>query len=125
VAQVRRRAILAAAAGLAGAAVGDGASDAAFLSAWCRLEAVAKATGCGIGRLLTDLGLRGAGRAVPTAMKVADRAQRFALRADLQVHDLQLPSGLAGAVALERGAAVPAVAVFPADRRGLARLLAP
>jgi 4'-phosphopantetheinyl transferase len=73
-----------------------------FLQAWVRLEAVAKADGCGIGRLLTRLGISGAGaRAlVPTVETKARVAAVLAEGPAACVHDLQLGDGVFAAVAL-------------------------
>ncbi len=79
----------------AGIAVGGGSplpggtESARTLAAWVRLEAVAKATGEGIGRLLTRLGTR-PGHAPIVAAK---------LEAMPQALDLVLPASLVGAVA--------------------------
>jgi 4'-phosphopantetheinyl transferase len=53
IAAERRAAIEAAGAALGASLAGDG--NTRFLHAWVRLEAYAKADGCGIGRLLTQL----------------------------------------------------------------------
>jgi 4'-phosphopantetheinyl transferase len=73
-----------------------------FLQAWVRLEAVAKADGCGIGRMLTRLGISGAGARAPITPGDA-RARAAAVFADgpaTCVHDLQLGDGVYAAVAL-------------------------
>jgi phosphopantetheinyl transferase len=46
---------------VAGGAPLPEAADARFVQAWCRIEALAKAGGCGIGKVLTRAGLIGAG----------------------------------------------------------------
>lgn len=88
--------------------------DEAFLQAWVRLEAFAKAEGCGIGRLLTRLGILGAG--AREARSVADmRARAAALHAESPVqavHDLQLGAGVYAAVACS-GSAPPAARWLP------------
>jgi 4'-phosphopantetheinyl transferase len=55
----RRSALMAHAAGLAPAHALPAAPDDGFLQSWVRLEAVAKASGLGIGRTLADAGLLG------------------------------------------------------------------
>lgn len=75
--------------------------DERFLQAWVRLEALAKAEGCGIGRMLTRLGILGAGARVPaelsatraTAEAVLDQSPASVVR------DLVLGEGVFGAVA--------------------------
>jgi 4'-phosphopantetheinyl transferase len=97
----------------AGVMVGGGADlpgrspDARALASWVRLEAVAKATGEGIGRLLTRLDVR-PGRAAP---------QPAGLGPLPLARDLALPEGLVGAVAVDAGTvgAIADVAVFTAE----------
>ena len=67
-----------------------------FLQAWTRLEALAKADGCGIGRVLTEIGAVGRRRDVggdelPELLKV--------LSARYVTHDLRLTDDVVGAVA--------------------------
>ena len=99
----------------------------AFLQAWSRLEAFAKARGGGIGSLLTDLGVRGGDAQSPTKTptRIEATGRRLATDAGMQVRDLALPSGLYGAVAVAQAAAVPRVRAFPAERPAIERLLAP
>lgn len=76
-------------------------ADAGFLQAWVRLEALAKAEGCGIGRLLTRLGILGS-RARAEADAAAMRERATALLAESPVaivHDLQLGASVYAAVA--------------------------
>lgn len=89
--------------------------DEAFLQAWVRLEALAKAEGCGIGRLLTRLGILGAGaRATIDAAAVKARAEALRAESPVQaVYDLQLGAAVYAAVACS-GAAQPAVRWLPA-----------
>jgi phosphopantetheinyl transferase len=99
-----------------------GARDARFLQAWVRLEAFAKAEGCGVGRLLTRLGING---------DRADGDEDFRARIDglfaensiVAVRDVALGDGLFAAVA--SGAAVAELEVFrlPAGKSGLQALL--
>jgi 4'-phosphopantetheinyl transferase len=115
-------------------AVGEGLGDKplsglgaerAFLQAWARLEAFAKARGSGLAQTLVDLGLRGrGGQAQPlTLPQVRPAARRLADAAGLFVRDVRLLPGFQGAVAAPRGAHVPRVAMFPAQREGIDRLL--
>jgi phosphopantetheinyl transferase len=98
------------------------ARDARFLQTWVRLEAFAKAEGCGVGRLLTRLGISG------------DRSggdEDFRARIDgvlaetniVAVRDVALGDGLFAGVA--SGAAVAELEVFklPAGKGGLQGLL--
>lgn len=73
-----------------------------FIQAWTRLEALAKASGVGIGPLLVRLGIRG-----PAAgLRVADLGPATDLLVDhagaLRVEDLALDPPAVGAVALSR-----------------------
>jgi phosphopantetheinyl transferase len=91
----RRARIIEAAAALGEAPLPDD-DNARFLQAWVRLEAYAKADGCGIGRLLTQLGILGAAGAEGPG----DRAR--ALRSVLapgSFYDLDLGAGIYAAVA--------------------------
>jgi 4'-phosphopantetheinyl transferase len=118
----RRREILAVGAGLAMARACDTAEEGDVLQAWTRLEAFAKARGCGLARLLEDLRLRGpAARALPPASLEAAAAAE-ATRCDLRVSDLALGGGLFGAVALDAGQAPPFLRRFPNDSAGMRRL---
>jgi 4'-phosphopantetheinyl transferase len=123
--QRRREEILAVGAGLSVRPAGDASNDAAVLQAWCRLEACAKARGCGVARVLGELGLREArGRQLaPAAIEVA--ARQLTREAGLAVGDLRLPPGLHGAVAFAGSGAGPRLRRFPAERRAIARLLSP
>ena len=97
------------------------AGDAGTLQAWTRLEAAAKAEGDGIGRLLTDLGLRGPRGGGPDA-DVRQRTRAWLETAQLDVVDLALPQGLFGALAA-RGAQAPVTLFhFPAELRDVAAL---
>jgi 4'-phosphopantetheinyl transferase len=95
--------------------------DAAFLQAWCRLEAFAKARGLGIGRTLADLGLRSGQPRTPADIEVACRSAARA--AQLTVRDLPLGRGLYGAIAIKNAARLRPH-VFPTNRTGIERLLA-
>ena len=74
-----------------------------FLQAWTRLEALAKADGRGIGRLLTELGVLGAGRHAPAIDDGALPATIALLTAAHATLDLDLGGDLIGAVAGARG----------------------
>ena len=95
----------------AGAALSDAPlpseGSARFLQAWVRLEAFAKAEGCGIGRLLTRLGILGTDAAA-RAQPVSAQALALALRAEPQsaatVHDMAIGEDNFAAVALTGGA---------------------
>jgi 4'-phosphopantetheinyl transferase len=95
-----------------------------FLQAWVRLEAFAKAQGCGIGRLLTQLGIVGGRDVAAGDLKDAVEAARAGARARV-VHDLDLGrEGLFAAVALPPAQSVPDVRWLPASVAGLAALIA-
>lgn len=66
--------------------------DAGTLQAWVRLEAVSKADGIGIGRLLGELGVLGSRRAAEDVSRAERLAKYF-------VQDLHLESSLVAAVA--------------------------
>jgi 4'-phosphopantetheinyl transferase len=93
-----------------------------FLQAWVRLEAFAKAQGGGIGRLLTRLGIVGAGdvaRDVVLQRVEAERAEAPATVA----RDLRLGEGLFAAVALAPEPTVPEIAWLPTSIDSLHKLL--
>jgi 4'-phosphopantetheinyl transferase len=93
--------------------------EARFLQAWVRMEAAAKAQGCGIGRLLTRLGLTtGSGVA---ADGVAARARE--LGEAIKVYDLGLGAGLFGAVAAGPAVVRPEVLSLPTGIGGVNALL--
>jgi 4'-phosphopantetheinyl transferase len=124
----RRAEIVAAGAGLGARAPELAGADAAFLQAWSRLEAYAKARGHGLAAALLELGLRGTGGAQRTATPLASietRARALARRAGLTVADLALPAGLYGAVALAGPARIPPAQPFPTARPAIAALLLP
>lgn len=98
------------------------AGDARFLQAWVRLEAFAKAQGCGIGRLLTRLGIVGGRDVARAALLQAVDAARAEARIDV-VHDLDLGPRLHAAVALAPSRAVPQVRWLPTRLDGLEALL--
>lgn len=97
--------------------------DAGFLQAWVRLEAFAKGQGCGIGRLLTQLGIVG-GRDVARGDLEKGIAAALAAARAKAVHDLDLGrDGLFAAVALPSAQAVPEVRWLPAALEGLQELV--
>ena len=77
--------------------------DARFLSSWTRLEAVAKARGCGIGKLLTDVGITAAGVRTLSAEAVAGMARDVLSRSGLCVRTLSMEDGLYGAISAPIG----------------------
>lgn len=76
--------------------------ESAFLQAWVRLEAFAKADGCGIGRVLTRLGISGTGSRTPMAEgETRARAEGLLVGGPAHhVRDLQLGEGVFAAAAL-------------------------
>jgi len=112
----------------AGAALSKGeplpqARDACFLQAWVRLEAFAKAEGCGVGRLLTRLGISG------DRVEGNDdfRARIAGVSAETQiaaVRDVALGDGLFAAVATGARAGDIEVFSLPAGKSALEALLA-
>jgi 4'-phosphopantetheinyl transferase len=118
----RRDEVIAAAAGLAGKPADGTSPDARFLRAWCRLEAFAKARGQGLGRTLTDLGLRSGRPRTCAGLEVA--ARQIAREAGLTVRDIPLDPGFYAAIALGSTARLRSKRL-PADRTGIERLLAP
>lgn len=97
--------------------------DARFLQAWVRLEAFAKAEGCGLGRLLTRLGISGA----PAGTEEAFRARVAGVLAATQVamtRDVALGDDLFAAVSVGPQPATPEIFSLPASKDGLERLLA-
>ena len=125
ISQRRRAELMAAAAGLADTdppATGSTA-DAAFMQAWSRLEAYAKARGAGLERTLSWLGLRdGEARQQPLE-EIEARARRLGAARGIAVSDLALPAGFAGAVALPRKATGLRPRVFPTHLAAIIELL--
>ncbi len=99
--------------------------NARFLQAWVRLESLAKADGCGIGRLLTRLGILGvsdefrAGQASAGDMVAA----LLAGEAPPSVRDLQLGDGVYAAVASVGVEAIGAPAWLPTRVDSLEKLM--
>jgi len=97
----------------------------AFLQAWARLEAFAKARGRGVARTLADMGQRGHGgrlQPVPPA-RLEATARRVAREAGLAVRDLHLGPGLHAALAAPRGARHAVPRAFPSDLAGITSLI--
>lgn len=92
-------------------------------TAWCRLEAVAKADGCGMARLLSHLGARGHGEL--TDDELTARADAWLGRLGIVVRDLDVlesSRGSRSAIAHPRGMSV-GWASFPATEHGIAALV--
>jgi 4'-phosphopantetheinyl transferase len=122
IAAERRAALEAAGAALGVPLAGD--SQARFLHAWVRLEAYAKAEGCGIGRLLTRLGILGvaaAGRADASGMR--QRMGEVADGAADRVRDLQVGDGIYAAAAFIGVEPVAEAAWLPTDAKSLEKLI--
>ena len=119
----RREEILAVAAGLTAAPLGDPACDEALLRAWCLLEAFAKARDEGLSQVLTELGLRHAGGRHLPCKQIVAAARRLARRSGLEIADVKLPPGLHGAVAAAGLAPPLRPRRFPADAEAIRRIL--
>lgn len=113
---VRRQRIEQAALQAANGAALPEQSPARFLQAWVRLEAIAKASGLGIGRILTEAGVIGSGAALsqPAAPSTA---------VGQMVYDLAMPPGVFAAIAGIDVLPLVAVAEFPGDAQGLSSFL--
>jgi 4'-phosphopantetheinyl transferase len=109
----RRRRIVAAAATLADGPALDLHRDADVLRAWVRLEAMGKARGTGIGRLLTEQGVIGGANAV--------RGSRAA--SDIHVVDLSVPTNYVSAMAIAASPQSMEVIAFPTRAEVLATFL--
>src|SRR5262249_51803263 len=81
-------------------------ADARFLQAWVRLEALAKFDGCGIGHMLTRLGITRSG-------KRGERPAAVLESAGAEVHDVDLGPGVFAAIALAKGRSMPALNWLP------------
>ncbi len=93
-------------------------ADDRFLQAWVRLEAAAKATGEGIGRVLTKAGAVGAGFAARDALGGRDHIQGSVAAADLQLGPQRF-----AAIAARTLPPVLLVEDLPCDAAGLAKFL--
>jgi 4'-phosphopantetheinyl transferase len=118
--EVRQRAIEAAAAALAPERPlpGDGSR---FLQAWTRIEALAKATGAGVGATLTSLGIHGPQSQFVKPHVPASSSVLTAGGVDLRLEDLDTHGATVAAVALPRAAPV-ALHLLPAFQEELAAL---
>ncbi|HJZ30355.1 MAG TPA: 4'-phosphopantetheinyl transferase superfamily protein [Hyphomicrobiaceae bacterium] len=121
IAPQRRRNIETAAAALLHQACAEGPADRAFMQAWVRLEALAKARGEGLAAVLVRLGIRHA--QLPPAAAVSGRARRHLAATGLKVEDLAPAPDCVAAVAADRTLTVPAIMGFPCDRPGIEALL--
>ncbi len=91
--------------------------DVPFLQAWTRMEAVSKATGMGIGRVLRYFGLTGADKAHRAGDQTA--VIEFIERYDVCVRDLDIFPGLYASVAQIRGTVMPQLRNMPVERDDL------
>jgi 4'-phosphopantetheinyl transferase len=98
-------------------------SDARLLQAWVRLEAFAKAQGCGIGRLLTRLGIMGGSATACSEIKARLDGLRTEFPA-IAVRDLPLGEGLFAAVAAPPALARTEANWLPHSVAGIDALLA-
>jgi 4'-phosphopantetheinyl transferase len=85
-----------------------------FLQAWVRLEAIAKASGLGIGRILTEAGVAGGATSRGIAPEPWPQL----------VHDLEMPDEVFAALAGVHLPPLVAVEDFPSDAAGLQAFLA-
>jgi 4'-phosphopantetheinyl transferase len=122
IAQARRQRMLWAGAALIGAEDVDVPAEEAFMRAWVRLEAVAKADGSGLARTLSAFGVRHAG---PCGGRdeVAVRVRSHLSQTGLKVHDLPPLRGSVAALALDAAMRVPLLRAFPTDRSGIEAVL--
>jgi 4'-phosphopantetheinyl transferase len=99
----RRQRLEAFAEQLGGPLDADGDAEMRFIQAWCRIEASAKAEGCGVGRLLTRAGLMGpAAHERPAAAAAGSESAIKPAAALMRAADLDvvnLAPGFAAAVA--------------------------
>lgn len=97
-------------------------SERRFPQAWTRLEALAKADGRGIGRLLSEIGVIGVGRR--RDLEAAQWLDRDAIGAGHATRDLELGEDFCGAVAAGRGFDLCGpLHELPSDLAGLRGLL--
>jgi 4'-phosphopantetheinyl transferase len=98
--------------------------EARFLQAWVRLEAFAKAEGCGIGRLLTRLGILGTSAAERTEQQSARELAGAMLSGSPSpaVRDLQLGEGVYAAAVFAGAPLTSDVTRLPASVEGLEKL---
>lgn len=115
----RRARIVAAAEALGGTLAGE--EHARLLQAWVRLESFAKADGCGIGRLLTRLGIlgrRSSGESDAGELAAALNANHTLIG----VRDLDLGAGIFAAATFRDVAATTQVARLPEELEALQKL---
>lgn len=114
-------------------AVGAGLSDKplpplgaerAFLQAWARLEAFAKARGRGLAQTLADVGVRGMGHRALSPPEIEGRTRQIARTERIGVYDVELSPALHGAVGAPHGTRPPRPRPFPADASMIEQLLA-
>lgn len=87
-----------------------------FLQAWVRLEAIAKADGKGIGRLLTRLGLVGAD---PVSGPLFNSDDANEIAAQFWVHDVAVGGGCVAAVARDQPLNPLSARTLPTTAQGL------
>lgn len=92
-----------------GAALSSAGPDAQFLNAWVRIEAAAKAQGCGVGSLLERLRPRHVASPSPSVPPPEAVAPRIVVR------DVPVADGVFAAIALSAGLALPPLRHFPED----------
>lgn len=92
-----------------------------FLQAWTRLEAVAKATGAGIGQVLTELAITGPASALEDRQVMSAAAMLVAEGQPLRVEDLALDGRAVAAIAVPRDAESN-LRLFPSSPAGVGAL---
>ena len=124
VGEARRARIVEASAALSNAPLPT-EGNARFLQAWVRLESLAKADGCGIGRLLTRLGILGVSEEARAEQAGAGDMVATLLTGGTppSVRDLQLGDGVYAAVASIGVAPVGAPAWLPTRVESLEKLI--
>jgi len=122
IAKARRERILWAGVALLAAEPVEAPAEEAFMRAWVRLEALAKADGAGLARTLAALGVRQGGPPDGRS-EVAARVERHLSQTGLKVHDLALMRGSVAALALDKAVRAPLLRAFPVDRAGIEALL--
>lgn len=122
IAKASRERILWAGAALLAAEPVDAPAEEAFMRAWVRLEAVAKAEGAGLARTLVALGVRHGGQPGGRS-EVAARVEKLLSQTGLKVHDLAPMRGSVAALALDKAVRAPLLRAFPVDRAGIEALL--
>lgn len=106
----RRALMLAAGDVLTAGAVAELDDNTRLLAGWTCIEAVAKALGSGVGRVLTEIGITAGGARALTPAQIADRTRALVAAARLQIVRLPMPADLHAAVAAsDAGTIDPAV----------------